>query len=106
MTTIQYIQAKNKILFDLSGITLVPESQMMEIPITRLYLDSDSSCCTYCRHFVNCVGCPMYLAGNDCDANHSTYNQVRDKLKILELRHIPAIHDLVNQYNEELPDGI
>lgn len=109
MTTVEYLRRKNKILKELTGITLVPESQIVAVPKLKLKEDYDGGICPYCIAFDlssyayawnKCKLCPMSLQDNGCYNVLSTYNQVRQKLPE-DICDIPAIQELVKEYNSQ-----
>lgn len=104
MTTVEFINKKNKILFDLTGIMLVPEDQIQECEQKELFSCNDVYCCPYCQVYYNynCKGCPMHKAGNGCE-DGSTYDQVFYRLDA-SICSIREIKELVEQYNIELKE--
>ena len=123
MTVTEYIKRKNKIIFDEIGVTLVPESQIEECEQWGLNMHSDAAICPYCLVYDqdggdnSCNGCPMFDAGNDCNAEDwdSTWRDVCKELKMEDggtyyIFNYPNFHqkleNLVNQYNEELKNGL
>ena len=111
MTVTEFMQKKNEILRDITGLTLVPEEQIVEVPKTMLNTDStdigNGDICPYCRIFMNCNGCPMDIAGNNCDiSDNSTYEAVATEYNSLRGTYSfyeePMIKVLVEQYNKEL----
>ena len=126
MRMTELIKRKNKILFDLTGLTLVPFNQVEELEKKILVeagdvgegILSDSMICPYCvvaaqTHDggVDCSDCPMSMAGNSCnrspDEEDSTYTAMIKKLATLgysQLNEVPGMDDLVREYNSELKD--
>ncbi len=115
MKVVDYIRRKNAILFDITGIQLVPDSQIIDIPaedVGILSVTNDSSCCPYCKvflpksPFLDCEGCPMYEQGNDCYNVDSTYRRILGRLQertaVKNINDIHRIKKLVKKYNEEL----
>lgn len=98
-----FTHKKNQILFDLTGIILVPEDQIEDCEVKELFSDSDDLCCPYCRVYLanNCVNCPMAVAGNRCSMHtSSTYYQIINVVHPKIIAEIPKIIDLVNEYNQ------
>jgi hypothetical protein len=77
MTTKEYIIAKNKLIKKHTGLTLVPEDQIIDLPFKKLYIYTDESACPYCIHF-ECHDCPMHKANNSCGSITGTYWTVTD----------------------------
>ena len=86
MTVREYIKVKNSILEKATGITLVPEDQIIDLEPMPLSLDHDGDACPYCLHFENCEKCPMKLAHNKCLSSISnTYKEITDQLPTKEI---------------------
>lgn len=113
MTIVEYIKRKNKILKEITGIILVPESQIKEIPAIKLDIDryDDSGICPYCLVYLDhskeyelepCKGCPMKEQGNDClnKELQSTYRQIINKLNTA-IYAVSAIRNLATEYNSQ-----
>jgi hypothetical protein len=104
MTVEEYIRKKNEILYDITGITLVPEDQIIDIDPMKLSIESDSKACPYCIEYLfkyeSCKSCPMFLAGNECVVNdNNTYEETRNGLEGSIIK-IKKIRDLIKEYNE------
>ncbi len=118
MTNIEFLTRKNEIIKDVTGRTLVPEDQIVELKhLPELTVDSGcgeelgTHICTYCAIFygdefnatdVNCTGCPMKEAGNRCNDKDSSWR----KLKVIwednaKDEDVEKLRDLVIQYNDE-----
>lgn len=118
---IEYLRAKNEIIYEATGIVLVPEEQIKEVdcrvPLSTIY---DVYTCPYCiknihEEELRCEECIMEKSGNGCLQADSTYNQVRRKLAeiagdgggeiaIMDIRSVVAkdIAELIYRYNREL----
>ena len=74
MTTKEYLIAKNAIVKRVTGLTLVPEDQIVDTPKVVLTSDKEddgklhSGICPYCILYISndCVECPMTKANNRC----------------------------------------
>lgn len=110
MTVSEYIRKKNKIIFDVCGLTLVPEEQIEECPQFELSTIDDTYACPYCRVYLDyddfCAKCPMSKAGNCCvDDSTDTYFVVANALGfsiVSNKRVIEKLEPLIEQYNNEL----
>lgn len=107
MTTLEFIKEKNHIIKKYTGITLIPESQMIDIPKTQLNMTADRYACPYCMQFLKfqCKSCPMFDANNDCHDTHSTYHQmclaIGDKdMVATSSPWFEELKMLINQYNK------
>ena len=111
MNTKKFIKKKNKIIKKVTGRTMVPKDQIVNIPKQKLSEDYYSSkgltdlICPYCRlYFSNeCVDCPMHEAKNDCITNqYSTYRMIqplwREKAKNKD---ILKLQKLTIKYNKD-----
>lgn len=108
-----------EIYFDLTGIILVPEDQMLEVTQFPLSMDSVYTVCPYCIAFwykhrydenrTGCEECPLYKAGNGCNNIVSSYNKAARILSnrgmsMLEGHEkVDELKALIEQYNKELP---
>ena len=80
-----FIRTKNELIFDLYGVKLVPEDQVIGISeIYNLNVISDSQSSLYCQKYrdssdysvpyeTQCSICPMNVMGNNCNLPDSTY---------------------------------
>ena len=112
MKTKTFIKKKNKIVKKVTGITLVPEDQIIDEPkvmlgyFTSFYLDS--SVCPYCvsrrkdNINIDCTTCPMSLAGNKCEANeNSTWNEANTIWgREAKKKDIKKLSKLIKKYNK------
>ena len=98
-----YLRKKNKILDDALNVTLIPEDQIVDLPITtsmvkimlqyiakyrhgvynkgEIYLNE--KICPYCAMYVHtydCNGCPMNKANNCCHDSDSTFKIILRKI--------------------------
>lgn len=113
MTTEEYIRAKNKIIYDATGLTLVPEEQIVDIDtklVGKLSMGDDMKACPYCKVYLhkytleNCKKCPMSIANNTCIAIESTYRKItKSNPSIIEIDK-DRLSDLIDKYNEELEE--
>ncbi len=103
MSVKKFIKKKNKLVKKATGITLVPEDQIEEMPAVQLYISiSDASLCPYCAVYAEqmmCEGCPMLKAGNACGDPNSTYTQVKTALPGA-IHNIEGMIKLVEKYNK------
>lgn len=112
MSVKKFIKKKNKIIFDLTRITLVPEEQIINVSKNELFeREADSSVCPYCLYFIDdngvldCKNCPMGKASNQCSYEGSTYTMVIDELQEMtdysDIYEIPQIQKLAKKYNKQ-----
>ena len=105
MTPKEFMIEKNKIFFNLTGITLIPKDQLVDIELVPLSTDSASEACPYCmiyNYTDDCTGCPMAEAGNNCKQNiRGTFRRVSDKVIQSGIRftETPELVNLVVEYN-------
>lgn len=113
MTVKQYIEEKNAIVFKHTGIKLVPDSQIIDMPgyAEPLFLHTDDDTCPYCHYyydnkFESCIGCPMHEANNDCNCSNSSYQRIIKHLNNYAIvRHQPIREELsflITKFNSEL----
>ena len=128
MTVIEYIKRKNKIIFDVTGVTLVPESQIVEVvtdnDLGLSYNDRDlvlilGDVCPYCQTFYvqdnttdeRCFAdnneyseCPMSIAGNKCrEREDSTWWKASEIWRVdASIPDIEKLESLVKEYNNTL----
>jgi len=79
MTSLEYMQKKNKLVEKVTGKILVPDDQLINVPYSEHFIPRDSlkgSNCPYCNIYYNdnikCSKCPMYK-DNYCIDVDSTY---------------------------------
>ena len=113
MKVTEFIRRKNEILFDLTGVTLVPEDQIEEVEAKPLHGNwSNGGLCPYCRVYeqladglVDCSQCIMSKRGNECNGFNSTYRQMTTALHdngiSAAYKRIPEIMALAREYNEQ-----
>lgn len=114
MTLIEFFSRKNEIVHKETGLTLIPQDQIIDInpqKIGRLHITNDSGCSPYCIFnviyddgFEDCSQCPLEQAGNGCGDKNSSYQRVFHHL-IMQGRRIhelSAIQDLIEQWNHDL----
>ena len=104
MTTKEFIIKKNKIVKKVTGITLVPEEQIVDTPIVYLENKSrsdklDADICPYCTTFKNCIDCPMDTADNHCGNPKSTWAHA-NTLWVTTKKGNKKLRKLVNKYNK------
>ena len=114
MKIIDYIKHKNRIIYRATGLILVPEDQIIDIPtekVGELSMMSDFYACPYCMVFYvddeDCSSCPMSLADNKCGiSTGNTYDQVIKVIKsgIVNKRSkvYDELYELIEWYNAEL----
>ena len=116
MKTIDYIKHKNRIIHRATGLILVPEDQIIDIPtekVGELSMTGDAWACPYCRIFwiagENCTSCPMSLAGNKCGiSTGNTYDRVIEEVSdgygVVNKRSrvYDEMCELIEWYNAEL----
>jgi len=114
MTTKKFIIEKNRIVKRVTGITLVPENQIIDEPKIKLnvfyYGHLKADMCPYCENrrreynntIIACETCPMYIAGNDCDTAGSTWRKANTKWKkYAKKEDRDELKFLVAVYNDE-----
>jgi hypothetical protein len=84
---VEYIQSKNKIIHEQTGIWLVAQDELqteytdkeVESIIADLDLSSDAQACPYCILYIhdNCKECPIKTG---CSNDDSAYSKVLNKL--------------------------
>jgi hypothetical protein len=112
MKVTEFIRRKNAILFDITGITLVPEDQIEEVeakPLTKNW--TNGGLCPYCRLYnqlddiVDCSQCIMSKRGNECNGINSTYKQIikalSDNYMLISFERIPKVKALISEYNKQ-----
>lgn len=120
MTPLEYLIRKNIAVTEHIGRTLVPEKQLVNIPLTKrmveqmeVYLELaerytplgqfyplvDENC-PYCAYFassdnLDCGDCPMSEAGNECSNINSTFETVDNLVKNSKSKKEKLSRDLV-----------
>lgn len=116
MTPREYIEKKNSIIEKYTGIVLVPEDQIIDLPVEQVgklsIHNGDEPACPYCIVYGagTCKDCPMHEAGNGCtDGSHSTYRKVLDTcdeyvdgLAEFDAPWYDELDELIEEYNNEL----
>ena len=108
MTVETYIRRKNEIVKKATGVALVPEEQVEDIPdfTKKLSMVNDMSACPYCIEYSpywgNCTICPMVKSGNKCMDYNSTYVEAtRDTDGIVRNPNIrPKLKQLIKEFND------
>lgn len=119
MTLSDFFRTKNYILYNETGLILVPKKLILdENPqnVGKLNTYSDSGCCPYCSMFnvvyddgfEDCSQCPLEKALNGCSDHNSTYQGVYRSLKTKgkKIHELPAIQSLVKKWNTDLEQKI
>ena len=120
MSVVEFLKRKNEIVKAVTGVILVPEDQIMDIPEderTPLDLNDDLSeydflgteYCPYCAlYFDNdCEGCPMYEAGNRCiEGIYNTWTKANDIwMEKSTEKDWKKLRDLVAEYNKQFENS-
>ena len=113
MTVVEFISRKNTILREITGVTLVPADQILEVESKPLSSEktSDAGICPYCVIYVGnrCIDCPMYKANNGClnsdEEDTGTYKQVIIALNT-RIAAVPEIQSLVREFNQQFTKEI
>jgi hypothetical protein len=110
----EYIEEKNRIVKEATGLVLVPEDQIVDIPVSavgEMSVIGDMSCCPYCQVYSCCQECPMGVVGNYCERSNenSTYLHVvralplpKGSVRTLTRCLRKELGELVDRYNSEL----
>lgn len=114
MRVIDFIKKKNKLVFDETGVILVPEDQIIDLVPRKLSMHTDSSMCPYCNEFLyddrgECYDCPMNKAFNKCTGldeagnrqDNDSYAFSLEALDGKSVISIPGMSELVDRYNAE-----
>ena len=110
MTTKDFLIKKNKIVFDVTGVVLVPPNQIEEVEFRELrsYFAEDLSAyiCPYCHIYyegvLRCSGCPMAEKGNLCEIEGSTWQRASTLwLEKSKGRDRKKLSKLIKKYNKE-----
>jgi len=134
MTTIEFLTRKNEIVFAVTGVQLVPDNQLIDLPYIKLssdyYEEEDdlelslhAKICPYCETYrdkpnanmyakINCTKCIMQIKGNGCFMGEtdsgldSTWVQCHETWDDKATKDdILKLIDLVNTYNKEGQDA-
>jgi len=134
MTTIEFLKRKNKIVFDVTGVQLVPDNQLIDLPYIKLSSDFceeedgldlslHAKICPYCETYrekpdgtkytrIDCTKCIMEHKGNGCFMGEtdsgldSTWNQCYNLWDDDATKEdVLKLIDLVNTYNKEGQDA-
>jgi len=79
MTSLEYMQKKNKLVKRVTGKVLIPNDQLKNVRYSREFKPSISLKdinCPYCVFYDSCSDCPMSRAGNNCNSIDSTFSVV------------------------------
>ena len=115
MTTVDFLTEKNKIVFRVTNVVLVPTGQLEEVPFRELDEIRDGceqlndTICPYCLEYAKpgegsgCAGCPMAEAGNHCDYDvGDTWTSANNQwLESAEVKDHQELIALCEQYNKE-----
>ncbi len=113
MKVIDFLRKKNELIFMATGLVLIPEDQLVDLPPRQLGTRDDASICPYCLVFMNddmgdCYSCPMNKAFNKCtgwsdveESNKDTYAEVKYFLSGDPILRIAGVHELVKKFNRE-----
>jgi hypothetical protein len=111
MTSKQYLEAKNEIVKRVTGVTLIPEDQIIEHKFVELFpvypKELYGEICTYCQTYdvkeTYCEECPMSTAGNICEDNtDSTWHKANlEWIKLATEYDKEELENLAVQYNDE-----
>ena len=106
MTIREYIERKNALTLEQTGIVLVPEDQIIDMePMELSFTNRDAMACPYCTKWVasqnDCDGCPMQEAGNECaGAVGNTYDQIVESLGNSLINSLEGLEELIEEYNK------
>ena len=120
MTTLKFMKKKNKILKKITGITLIPKDQLVEVEAKPLTLGRPESICPYCILFIKsyeCEDCPMAIKNNRCSDQRNTdsYEQMvyhyglakkLDDSLIADFWKLPKLVKLVRKFNKQFEGEI
>ena len=118
MSVAEFLRRKNEIIKAVTGVILVPEDQIVDIPedkrvllaqkkkydlFEHYYLNADY--CPYCALYFSdeCKDCPMCKAGNCCNKNdHSTW-YVANNLWMEKSSGVDwmKLKELIDEYNKQ-----
>ncbi len=81
MTTLEYMTKKNELVKRVTGKTLIPEGQLVEVKLSNNFKPNivlAASNCPYCLIYEDsdkeCEGCIMNIANNRCGVHiHNTW---------------------------------
>ena len=122
MSVVEFMKRKNEIVKAVTGVILVPEDQIVDIPEDKRVLLAqkkkydlfeyhflNADYCPYCALYINneCKGCPMYEAGNRCDqGKYNTWTKA-NKIwtEISTKKDWKKLRDLVAEYNKQFENS-
>jgi len=120
MSVVEFMKRKNEIVKAVTGVILVPEDQIIDIPEDKrkpLDLDDDLSeydflgtgYCPYCALYFDdgCEGCPMFEADNDCNQDNNGTWAKANKIwtEISTKKDWKKLRDLVTEYNKQFENS-
>ena len=134
MTTLEFLKRKNEIVFAVTGVQLIPDDQLIDLPYIKLssdyYEEEDglelslhAKICPYCETYrekpngteytrIDCTKCIMQIKGNGCFMGEtdsgldSTWVQCYDEWDNKSTKaDILKLIDLVQTYNKEGQDA-
>ena len=108
MTVLEYIKRKNAIFHTKTGITLVEDKYLKDVPAVELGFRDDGRMCPYCRVYpvsCDCAGCPMAV-DNHCEEEGSSYMRICHALSTIPGRPANLSEDddliaLVEEFNKQ-----
>ncbi len=110
MSTREYIIRKNKIVFGVTSVVLVPEDQIVDEPRVRLVSSGyglSALLCPYCQSrreedgSIDCSTCIMVEKGNYCNDEDSSWTKASDLWEELSTqRDRDKLSDLIKAYND------
>ena len=111
MSVIEFLNKKNKIVFDVTKLILIPEDQIEEVKKVKLIIDPDNkedldslhtNICPYCIIY-KCNDCPMNMAGNCCLGNmDSTWYEANSVWMDKAIKKDKdRLSKLINEYNSQ-----
>ena len=114
MKTKTFLRKKNKIVKAVTGLTLVPENQIVDEEPVRLDTYNDDTrnlhsglspyCISRTEYIISdCSTCPMHLAGNNCKTEYnSTWEQNQIKwIQLSTTEDQNKLLKLVKKYNKQ-----
>jgi len=115
---VKYLEVKNRILFDATGLTLTPDNAIKEEYTRRelktilrdISMEHDGAMCPYCHLYYDkydtydydkCSNdCPLVIADNHCSSTDSNYCSIVKKLNGL------FIYEKSHSFHNELKEAI
>ena len=118
MSVTEFLRRKNEIIKAVTGVILVPEDQIVDIPENKRPLPTqnkkysspeyrflESDFCPYCTLYLDnkCNGCPMNEAGNRCSPdNDNTWSVVNNLWIVKSIEEDwKKLRDLIVEYNKQ-----